>query len=80
MHYWFKSHGNFAEKSDIFLIGQSGEASRWRGYYQRGLPRLVVEQPRICYKLERRGKHETRDWQKSKYEDCDDDNNNDDLR
>ena len=25
----------------IFLIGQSGKASRWRVYYQRGLPRLV---------------------------------------
>ena len=25
----------------IFPIGQSGEASRWRVCYQRGLPRLV---------------------------------------
>ena len=27
----------------IFPIGQSGEASRWRVCYQRGLPRLVFD-------------------------------------
>ena len=27
----------------IFPIGQSGEASRWRVCYQRGLPRLVYD-------------------------------------
>ena len=44
MHYWFKSYSDFAEWLD-FPIGQSGEASWWRVFYQRGLPRLVVEQP-----------------------------------
>ena len=28
----------------IFLIGQSGEASQWRVFYQRGLPYLVFTQ------------------------------------
>ena len=28
-------------KKGTFPIGQSGEASRWRVSYQRGLPRLV---------------------------------------
>ena len=28
----------------IFPIGQSGEASRWRVCYQRGVPRLVTVQ------------------------------------
>ena len=27
-----------------FFLGQSGEASRWRVCYQRGLPRLVLKQ------------------------------------
>ena len=27
----------------IFPIGQTGEASRWRVCYQRGLPRLVLK-------------------------------------
>ena len=35
------SYGNFAEKVN-FPIRQSGEASRWRVCYQRGLPRLVL--------------------------------------
>ena len=34
--YWFKSYCDFAEWI-IFPIGQSGEASRWRVCYQRGL-------------------------------------------
>ena len=29
LHYWFKSHCDFAELVD-FPIGQSGEAIRWR--------------------------------------------------
>ena len=36
----------------FFFFGQSGESCRCRVSYQRGLPRLVVEQPRlhrVCY-------------------------------
>ena len=40
LHYLFKSTAIFLN-GWIFPIGQSGEASRWRVCYQRGLPRLV---------------------------------------
>ena len=42
------SYGSFAEKRDFFPIGQSGEASRRRVCYQRGLPRLVNRGIQIC--------------------------------
>ena len=36
----------------IFPIGQSGEASRWRVCYQRGLPRLVFKGFQIsCFSM-----------------------------
>ena len=32
----------------IFFFLQSGEASRWRVCYQRGLPRLVINRPGVA--------------------------------